>query len=73
MMMDFSLLAVQPAGEERERQLESGGVEHGRSLYHCPANRGPSFVDPGMGHYTVKDVKNGFHTALEIAEIKDFT
>ena len=33
---DFSLLAVQPAGEEREQQLESGGVEHGRGLYHGP-------------------------------------
>ena len=33
---DVSLLAVQPPGEEREQQLESGGVEHGRSLYHGP-------------------------------------
>ena len=32
----FSLLAFQPPGEEREEQLESGGVKHGRSLYHGP-------------------------------------
>jgi hypothetical protein len=37
---DFSLLAVQPPDEEREQQLESGGVDHRRSLYH-----GPHIVD----------------------------
>ncbi len=48
---DFSLLSVQPAGKEREQQLESGGVDHSRSLYHGPQNRGPSSDDPVMGHY----------------------
>jgi hypothetical protein len=33
---DFSLLAVQPPGEQREQQLESGGVDHRRSPYHGP-------------------------------------
>ena len=33
---DLSLLAVQPPDEEREHQLESGGVDHRRSLYHGP-------------------------------------
>ena len=32
----LSLLAVQPPDEEREHQLESGGVDHRRSLYHGP-------------------------------------
>ena len=41
---NFSLLAVRPGGEKREQQLESGGVEHGRSLYHGPqiVSRRPS-------------------------------
>jgi hypothetical protein len=40
---DISFLAIQPSGKEREHQLERGGGEHGRSLYHgrktcrCPA------------------------------------
>ena len=33
---DFSLPAVKPPDEEREQQLESGGVDHRRSLYHGP-------------------------------------
>jgi len=37
---DFSLLSVQPAGQEREQQLESGGVDHNRSLYHGPQTVG---------------------------------
>jgi hypothetical protein len=48
---DFSLLAVQPPGEEREQQLESGGVDHGRSLYHGTQIVGSSSVDPVMRHY----------------------
>jgi hypothetical protein len=37
---DFSLFSVQPAGKEREQQLESGGVDHSRSLYHGPETVG---------------------------------
>ena len=48
---DFSLLSVQPAGKEREQPLESGGVDHSRSLYHRPQTSGPSSDDPVMGHY----------------------
>src|SRR5687767_9459315 len=38
---DIPLLAVQPAGQKCEQQLERGGVEHGGSLYH-----GPQIVRP---------------------------
>ena len=32
----FSFLAIQPPAEERQQQLERGGVDHGRGLYHGP-------------------------------------
>ena len=47
---DISFLAIQPLREEHEQQLERGGGEHGRSLYHGPKVL-PSSVDPVMGHY----------------------
>ena len=46
----ISFLAIQPPGEEREQQLEAGGVDHGRSLYHGRQVL-LSSVDPVMGHY----------------------
>jgi hypothetical protein len=49
---DISFLAIQPPGEAREQQLQRGGVEHGRSLYHGPQVL-PSSVDPVMGHYAL--------------------
>ena len=45
----LALLAIQPASHDGEYYLESGRVDHGRSLYHEP-HRAPS-VDPAMGHY----------------------
>jgi hypothetical protein len=47
---NFSLLAIQPAGDEREQQSESGGVEHGQ-VYFRGRKSWPSSVDPDMGHY----------------------
>ena len=43
----LALLAIQPASQDGEHHLESGRVDHGRSLYHEPHR--PS-VDPVMGH-----------------------
>ena len=48
----ISFLAIQPPGEEREQQLEAGGVDHGRSLYHGRQVL-LSSVDPVMGHYAL--------------------
>lgn len=32
---DFTLLVIQPSGEDGEQQPESRGVDHGQSLYHA--------------------------------------
>ena len=39
---DIPLLAVEPAGQKCEQQLEAGSVEHRGSLYHGPQIGGPS-------------------------------
>jgi hypothetical protein len=49
---DISFLAINPPGEEREHQPESGDVDHGRSLYHRSASL-PWPIDPVVGHYAV--------------------
>ena len=45
----LALLAIQPASQDGEHHLESGRVDHGRSLYHGPQVL-PMSVDPVMGH-----------------------
>ena len=54
---DFSLLAVQPTGQQREQQLERGDVYHGRSLYHGPPVL-TDVVDPVVGHYEVNEERD---------------
>src|SRR5258706_197616 len=54
------LLPLQPADEDGEHQLESGGVDHGRSLYH-----GQGF---GAGPSNRWDT-TGVHAATDIALI----
>ena len=46
----LALLAIQPASQDGQHHLESGRVDHGRSLYHGPQVL-PMSVDPVMGHY----------------------
>ena len=49
---DVSFLAVQPAGQKREQQLERGEVDHGASLYHG-AKWSVVSVDLVVGQYQV--------------------
>ena len=45
-----ALLAIHPASQDGQHHLESGRVEHGRSLYQGRKSATMS-VDPVMGHY----------------------
>jgi hypothetical protein len=55
---DIPLLAVQPAGQKCEQQLERGGVEHGGSLYH-----GPQIVRPSPSIQSWDTTRRGGHAA----------